>query len=75
MWLQVADAKQPDLGYLTDPKQNVVKDFFKFATRSGTSAGSVAGKDQSSPPGMLTIPSRHSSHRYSALGIYLEIVR
>ena len=44
VWLQIADAKQPDLGYLTDPKQNVVKDFFKFATRSGTSVGSVAGE-------------------------------
>ncbi|CAL5221153.1 g3292 [Coccomyxa viridis] len=41
----IEDAVEPDLGYFADPKQNVVKDFFKFATRSGTSAGSVAGPD------------------------------
>ena len=35
---------KPDLGYFADPKQNVVKDFFKFATQTGTSAGSVAGR-------------------------------
>ena len=41
--LQIEDAMKPDLGYFADSKQNVVKDFFKFATQSGTSAGSVAG--------------------------------
>ena len=34
---------KPNPEYFVDPKQNVIKDFFKFATQSGTSAGSVSG--------------------------------
>ena len=47
---QIEDAMKPNPEYFTDPNQNVIKDFFKFATQSGTSAGSVSGKDHMSRP-------------------------
>ena len=41
--VQIENAMHRDLEYLTDPAQNVVKDFFNGATRSGSSVGSVSG--------------------------------
>ena len=41
---------KPNPAYFTDPKQNVIKDFFKFATQSGTSGGSVSGADLTAQP-------------------------
>ena len=41
---------KPNPAYFTDPKQNVIKDFFKFATQSGTSGGSVSGAHHTTQP-------------------------
>ncbi len=41
---------KPNPAYFTDPKQNVIKDFFKFATQSGTSGGSVSGAEHTALP-------------------------
>ena len=41
---------KPNPAYFTDPKQNVIKDFFKFATQSGTSGGSVSGAHHTNWP-------------------------
>ena len=41
---------KPNPEYFVDPHQNVIKDFFKFATQSGTSAGSVSGVTNNDRP-------------------------
>ena len=44
MWLQIAEAMQPDLAYFTDPNQNFISDYFQALTQAGTSIGSVQGR-------------------------------
>ena len=43
IWLQIAEAMEPDLAYFVDPNQNFISDYFQALTQAGTSLGSVQG--------------------------------